>query len=229
MFCFFLSSALSTEEVRKELKSKYLKHTALSYKTARIQMYNDVDCQNDQLHLIYGGNSISWKCGGKSIPQSTVVNAEHIIPQSFFNSKSPMVSDLHHLISSPAKLNGKRSNFKYAEFSYDLCEFWCKDNDCSLTRPSNPDQYSCLSKKNQWMPRKDDRGEVARAVLYWFTVYDDKGVSMDRVGDLQTFINWANTYPPSDREVQRNKLVEKVQGNLNPYIVDPSLVDKAWP
>ncbi|EAX95448.1 secreted nuclease, putative [Trichomonas vaginalis G3] len=213
---------------RAELKKKYLNHNIYQYDDAKRYMYNNIDCQNGELHLIYGGNSIKWECGGTKIPSTTSVNAEHIVPESFFSKRLPMVSDLHHLISAPCKLNNKRGNYKFGNFSYDQVACWCINNDCTTNKPYNPDDYSCLSKSNHWMPRVSDRGEVARAVLYWFTMYDDKDVKMEQVGDLQTFINWAKTYPPSEHEINRNNLVNQYQGNVNPYIVDPSLVDPAW-
>ena len=191
-------------------------------------MYNNVDCDNNQIRLIYGGNTYKWKCGGHGIPDSTDVNAEHIVPQSLFNKRTPMVSDLHHLLSSPAKLNNRRSNFKFGNVNDDDCRYWCINNDCSTDKPSNPDEYSCLSVDHIWKPREADKGEVARAVLYFFTMYDNMGFGVSSVGNLKTFIDWSNNHPPSQAEIIRNQRINKSQGNSNPYVEDPSLVNKAW-
>ena len=229
MFLFLLSSGSCDEAFRKQLKAKYAKHKTMSYKNARIEMYNNVDCENNQIHLIYGGNTYSWKCHQKKIPSATYVNAEHIVPQSLFNKKTPYVSDLHHLLSSPSKLNNRRSNFKFGNVNDDDCRYWCIDNDCSTSRPSkNTEEYSCLSVNNIWKPRDADKGEVARAVLYFFTMYDELSFGVSSVGNLKTFIDWSNKYPPSAREIARNKAINQSQGNSNPYVEDPSLVNKAW-
>lgn len=228
MLPFLVSKVSCDAAYRKQLKAKYASHTAFSYKNARIQMYNNIDCKNNKMHLLYGGNEITWKCGGTSVPDSKIVNAEHVVPQSLFNSKTPMVSDLHHLFSSPAKLNNRRSNYKFGEFANSNCKYWCKDNECSTSTPSNPDEYSCLSNSNVWKPRNADKGEVARAVLYFFTMYDDQSFDISSVGDVKTFVSWANQYPPTSREKERNTLVNKIQGNSNPYIEDNANVNKAW-
>lgn len=189
-------------------------------------MYNIENCDGGKINLIYGGNTFDWKCGGSKIPSATYVNAEHTIPQSTFHEKTPMVSDLNHLFSSPAKLNNARSNYKFAQFDYSQAKKFCKDFDCQTTVPSNPDDYSVLSKSNTWMPRKDDRGQIARAVLYFYTMYDDYTIST--VGDVNTFKEWNRLYPPNSKELSRNEAINKTQGNRNPYIDDPSLADQAW-
>ena len=215
------------ETTKARLKRLYSDHKSFSYKQARIHMYNTIDCSNNQIRLIYGGNTYSWKCGQTSIPSANYVNAEHTVPQSTFDEKTPMVSDLHHLFSAPSKLNNKRSNYPFAQVDYSKCKSFCKDNECTTTVPSNPDDYSCLIEGNKWMPRKEDRGQIARAVLYFYTMYTD--YDMSDVGDLSTFKTWNKQYPPSQLEKTRNELINQTQGNRNPYIDDYTLVDEAFP
>ena len=215
------------ESTKSRLQREYKAHKVKSYDSARVDMYNTVDCSNNELFLVYGGNTFDWKCGGTKKPSSTYVNAEHVVPQSFFKSKTPMVSDLNHLFSAPAKLNNVRSNYKFAEFDYSECAQHCKDFECQSGAPSsNPDAYSCLSHSRTWMPRKEDRGRIARAVLYFFTMYDEYDISL--VGSAETFKKWNRQYAPDSIEKARNELVNKTQGNRNPYIDDPSLADEVF-
>lgn len=215
------------ETVKETLRRLYKDHKVVSYKQSRIIMYNQVDCEDGHINLIYGDNTYDWKCGGSSIPSATVVNAEHIVPQSFFGKKNPMVSDLHHLFSAPSKLNNRRSNYVFKQMDYDQCLEFCRDNSCSTTRPSNPDEYSCLGNdKKSWMPIKKDRGTVARAIFYFFTMYDD--VDISRVGDVNTFKQWNRDFPPSDADKLRNYNINMTQGNSNPYIEDYTLVEKVF-
>lgn len=227
-FCFYslTGHAKPQESVKDRLRRLYKDHTVWSYSDARTHMYNEVDCSGNQIRLLYGGNYYDWTCGGSTKPDSTYVNAEHVVPQSLFDSKTPMVSDLNHLYASPAKLNNVRSNYPYAEVSYDDCAQWCIDFACSTTRPSNPDDYSCLSKAKTWMPRKDDRGIVARAVFYFFTMYD--GIDIGVVGSVDTFKKWNAAYLPGEWERGRNERMNKTMGNRNPYIDDPSLAEQVF-
>lgn len=214
------------ETVRERLKRLYKDHTVRSYDQARVQMYNEVDCDNDELNLIYSGSNYNWKCHQTKKPSATDVNAEHIVPQSTFKSKTPMVSDLHHLLPAAAKLNNLRSNYNFTEVDYSECKQFCRGMKCSTQVPSDPDIYSCITKNKKWIPIKQDRGRVARAVLYFYTMYDEYPMS---VGELSLFKKWNNDYLPNDYEKMRNERINVSQGNRNPYIDDPSLVDQAFP
>ena len=215
-----------TESMKDKMRRLYKSHTIRSYTAARQIMYNEADCSNDKIFLIYGGNTFSWKCHGNSIPSADFVNAEHVVPQSSFQKNQPMVSDLHHLFSAPQPLNELRSNYPFSEFSYDQCYKFCQGQSCSTTRPSNPDDYSCLGLNPKlWMPRKADRGVIARAVLYFYTMYD---YDISTVGSLSTFLKWNKNYPPSSREVLRNNILNSTQGNRNPFIDHPELADQVF-
>jgi len=216
------------ETVRERLKRLYKDHTVMSYKNARIQVYNAIDCENNKLWLEYSSSRYDWTCGGTSIPSSTVVNAEHTIPQSTFDEKTPMVSDVHHLFAAPTKLNSARSNYPFGEWSYDDCKTWCHEQTCQNTKPSGDmTEWSCVrSSTTGFMPRAADRGRVARAIFYFYTMYDEYSIST--VGDVSTFKSWNKKYPPDSREIKRNEVANKTQGNRNPYVDDYTLVDQAW-
>ncbi|KAH0792278.1 secreted nuclease [Histomonas meleagridis] len=235
MFAFLLciinrpyaTNGLTGSALRAELKKKYASHTAYSYDTARVYMYNDVDCTDGEMFLMYSGTTYPWTCGKSSKPSATYVNCEHSVPQSFFNEKKPMVSDLHHLYPSAAKINNARSNYPFAEVDYSQCKKFCRDMECTTSVPSNPDEYSCLINGNKFMPRLADRGQLARGILYFYTMYDSYDIS--RVGDLNTFLKWNREHPPTDQELTRNDRINKTQGNRNPYVDDYTLADQAWP
>jgi endonuclease I len=214
------------ESTKDRLQRLYRDHTVWSYSEARTYMYNEVDCQSNQIRLIYGGNFYDWTCGGSNKPSGSIVNAEHVVPQSLFQSETPMVSDLHHLMSSPAKLNSMRANYKFDEVDYSDCTQFCRDYACSTQTPSDPDEYSCLSTAKTWMPRVADRGEIARAILYFFTMYDDYDITT--VGTVRVFKKWNSLYPPSAYEKGRNERINQTMGNRNPYIDDPTLVDQVF-
>lgn len=216
------------QTLKDQLKKLYLDHDDKDYKASRMRMYGHTDCEYGALRLIYDTEVFPFNCGEEIIPSATYVNAEHVVPQSSFGKNRPMVSDLHHLISSPAKINNARSNYKFGQFDYSECKKWCNDNLCTATAPSDDlkDQYSCLSQTNVFLPRLEDRGEVARAVLYFYTVYTDYAIST--VGDVETFKKWNRDYPPSAFEIARNNAINRTQGNRNPFIDDPSLADKVW-
>ncbi len=54
--------------------------------------------------------TFSQNCGNYST-EGDCWNREHSWPQSWFNSSSPMVSDLFHVYPTDGKVNGWRSNY----------------------------------------------------------------------------------------------------------------------
>ena len=237
MFAFFFAVSFSfrpvlekSETIKEKLRRLYLNHTVYTYRDSHYVMYNQADCRDGQIRLMYDTATYPWTCFSSKLPSQTVANTEHIVPQSFFKKQYPMVSDLHHLFSSPAKLNNVRGSLVFKEFDYSECGKWCHNQNCVEREdiPSNPDVYSCENKdKNAWMPRVDDRGIVARAVFYFVTMYD--GVPIEKLGDLATFKKWHNEYPPSEFEKVRNDRLNETQGNRNPFIDYPELVDQVFP
>lgn len=214
------------ETVRERLKRLYQDHKVHTDSKARTYMYNDVDCDNNQIVLIYSGTKYQWKCHQTIKPDGNILNAEHLIPQSTFGSKTPMVSDLHSLVPAASGLNNRRSNYNFTEVDYSQCKQFCRDMTCQTTMPEDPDSYSCLTNSKTWMPIKQDRGRIARAVFYFYTMYPQYPIS---VGDVNLFKRWNLEYPPSSFETLRNDRLNETQGNRNPYIDDPTLVDQAFP
>ena len=73
-------------------------------------------------------------------------------------------------------------------------------------------------------PRPKARGNIARAIFYMHTQY---GVSIEpELFDLLK--SWNRKDSPSAQEKIRNDRIEKLQGQRNPYIDDPSLVERLF-
>ena len=47
---------------------------------------------------------------------AATLNCEHVVPQSYFNEKEPMRSDLHHLFACDFKANNDRGNLAYGAY-----------------------------------------------------------------------------------------------------------------
>jgi deoxyribonuclease-1 len=66
-------------------------------------------------------------------------------------------------------------------------------------------------------PRPLARGNIARAILYMQERY---GLPLDPA-EREVLVRWNLEDPPSRQELNRNDLIERLQGNRNPYIDDP--------
>ena len=224
MILFILGLSEAAEKFRQELEAKYRDHRVTSYKKARWNLYSDVDCNHNQLFRVYS-TSHEFECHkSKAIPTTNISNAEHIVPQSFFKKHEPYVSDLHHLFASSQLENQIRSDNPFGEFPQSECEKWYYDAKEIKQQPENPENYNCISKSpTRWMPVKRDRGAIARAVLYFLTVYPE--VDAHSLENYTLLLKWNKEYPPDAREHYRNDMVNITQGNRNPYIDNPHFAD----
>ncbi len=67
------------------------------------------------------------------------------------------------------------------------------------------------------------KGEVARATLYFMMRYPEVKTPYNE-RSIEMFKQWSADDPPDDREMRRNREVQKIQGNRNPFIDHPEWV-----
>ncbi|MEZ4776275.1 MAG: endonuclease [Bacteroidia bacterium] len=202
-------------------------HTTLGYSTSRMYMYNYIDNQNNTITDVYGGFVQPWTYGGTGTNPAPI-NAEHTIPQSFFGSAEPMQSDIHHLFPALDIWNSTRSNYPFAEIDDNVTTKWMRNNVSQTTIPASLiEEYSEYANQ-QFEPREDHKGDCARAIFYFFTMYPTQAGPITSVADLNTLFQWHLQDPVSSKELSRNDGVETYQGNRNPYIDHPDWVSDAW-
>jgi hypothetical protein len=145
------------------------------------------------------------------------MNVEHIWPQSFFSKVLPMRSDMHHLMATFMHPNGVRGHLPFGE-----------------VRGGGDYSNSAGAKRGQGVfePPNFAKGRVARAMLYFYMRYSDRNISNGAFGEdfwnskLELLLKWNRQFPPTDWEKNRNDLVEKWQGNRNPFVDDHTLADQ---
>jgi endonuclease I len=222
-------SDLNGSSLRSWLKTNYYngKHSALGYTDARRKMYNYIDNKNNQIVGVYSGYTKSWSYGGTGTNPDPI-NCEHTVPQSFFGKAEPMKSDIHHLFPTYKNWNSIRSNYAFAEIDDNQTTRWMRNTSYQSSIPSsNIDEYSEYA-NNKFEPREDHKGNVARAVFYFYTMYPTQAGSITSVGNLNTLYQWHLDDPVDAAEIARNNAIEQYQGNRNPYIDQPNLVARAW-
>jgi len=147
--------------------------------------------------------------------EGKIYNCEHVVPQSWFDKKSTPRADLHHLFTCDIDCNSTRGNAVYFEFpDKDVKVF----PNCGLSDPSS----------NRFEPF-GGKGAVARAVLYFLLRYpgkvgDERGEYTSK--DLAMLKEWSRENPVSEYERHRNRAIQDKQGNRNPLIDFPELVEK---
>ncbi|MBI3926822.1 MAG: endonuclease [Armatimonadetes bacterium] len=141
-------------------------------------------------------------------------NAEHSVPQVYFDRNRVAKGDLHHLFTCERNTNSIRG---------------CRVYDEVDETPEN-------RLKGGWGPKALNRyepeagkGAVARATLYFLVRYPGK--LGDRPGeynksDVETLLRWSREDPVSLYEKHRNQAIAELQGNRNPFIDFPELAEK---
>lgn len=151
-----------------------------------------------------------------SVPNNTVINIEHTWPQSHFTNRfsdEMQKSDMHHLFPTDSQLNAIRGNNMFGEVSQDLADLKCPASRFGLGSAGTDEVFE---------PPQVHKGNVARA-LFYFSVRYDLGIDPREEVILR---KWHHEDPVDADEIKRNEAIYKAQGNRNPFIDFPELVEK---
>ncbi|RZJ51376.1 MAG: T9SS type A sorting domain-containing protein [Chryseobacterium sp.] len=193
-----------------------------------LDMYSENPSGTDPYNYSTGSTQ---RCGNYSA-EGDCYNREHIIPQSVFDEKSPMVSDAHFITPTDGKVNGMRSNYPHGTVS---SATYTSQNGSKLGS-SGVSGYS----GTVFEPINAFKGDIARMYFYFATRYENtvagysyamfNGTSNQvfTTAFLNLLLTWNAQDPVSAREIARNNAVYGRQGNRNPYIDHPEYVNQIW-
>lgn len=195
---------LRNDSLKKKLHDECAKHTAFEYKESRRLMYTQIDNRNGNLECVYTGKVISVPAG--KMPSNNEINCEHTWPQSK-GATGDAKTDIHHLFPADPDANGKRGSFPFGYV----------DNS-SIKWSVGGSKFD----GSVFEVRKQHRGNVARAMFYFSTVYE---MPLDAEQEA-TLRKWHKEDPVDANEIARNDAIEGLQHNRNPYIDHPEYVDQ---
>lgn len=231
-------STLTGEDLLDQVVADYKTTTVLEYGPARDILYGTIDVKNDSVGCIYTDHKIYLPSGvDPSIHlymggASDGINAEHSYPRSKGAREGNGFSDMHHLFPSRAAVNASRSNFPYADINDDQTTSWFYLNlNQSNTPGASIDLYS-ERRNGAFEPRESKKGDIARAVIYFYTMYTDEALAADPEffeAQRETLCRWHREDPVDVTEWERTFMIAEYQDDLpNPFILDSTLVDRAY-
>ncbi|WP_269236930.1 endonuclease [Flavobacterium flavigenum] len=195
-----------------------------------LDMYSENPNGNDPYNYSAGATQ---RCGSAGYSnEGDCYNREHIIPQSVFDEKAPMVSDAHFITPTDGKVNGVRSNYPHSVVATPTQT----SLNGSKLGASTTAGYSGLV----FEPIDEFKGDIARMYFYFATRYENTvaGYSYPMFNGtsnkvftpafLSQLIAWHNQDPVSAREIARNNAIYTRQNNRNPYIDHPEYVAAIW-
>lgn len=223
-----LDKTLHGDLLRKKLNSIITDNIALySYGDARYTLqYIDEDLNNPgYVYCMYDGDikDSTWIDG-------STWNREHVWCQSRMklnqetetvkNDDKDQRSDLHNLRAACQNINSAHGNKFY-------------DNSTSNYYFYPNVEKGTLGKNHKY--EGDHRGDTARILFYMYVRYLDldlkdeleNDTTLD-MGKLSVLLEWNKVDPVDKFEIQRNNRIYEYQGNRNPFIDYPTLVDNLF-
>ena len=159
-----------------------------------------------------GGNT--FYCETYFSKQSPILTVSHIYPVSWISKALDCRSQRSCLRSNKNYQNmvpvESIYHFKLKDSVFGELDDTTEANECNIKK-----SYHILE------PPKDMKGDVARIHFYMHKQYNLP------LSSSSFFLKaWSKEDPPSKEEIEKNRRIKEVQGNENPFITDPRLVDE---
>ena len=238
----------SGAELKTGLHNLLKKHTRIAYGSRNYNgactwtVFRKSDNRgNNMVWDMYSNNSYSFPSGSGA---AKGMNIEHSVPKSWwgdsnYDNTTPgypfqydATYDLHHLTPSDAKANSEKSNYPLGEVI--TVSF---DNGVSKVGTG----YANGKSTNLFEPADEYKGDFARMYFYFVTCYQDyewksQATTMFAQNSYPTLnayglsllLRWHRQDPVSQKEIDRNNAVYSFQGNRNPFIDYPNMVEYIW-
>lgn len=227
-------------ELRAALHNIIKNHTVVSYSNLLDAYWATDNRGNGKVWDIYSDNPNGNppylfdlgqdECGSYK-KEGDCYNREHLWPQSWFKEKSPMKSDLFHVLPTDGYVNNRRSNYPFGEVR---SATWTSRNGSKLGN-CNVSGYS----GTVFEPIDEYKGDIARAFFYMSTRYygEDSGWTTSGMTNkaeikdwaMDMLLTWNELDPVSQKEIDRNNVIyEDYQHNRNPFIDHPEYARMIW-
>ena len=231
-------------QLRASIRAAYRPSTLLSEADGKDRLYDTVDRATvggqDGVVGVYSGYFVPFDCVPSCDPSQDVyndgagINQEHTFPQAYLDGSGSASAerDLHQLFPTRVEVNGDRGDLPFAEIPDEQTNRWYRDDEL-LTSPPPPsarDAYSELRTNVSFEPREAHEGNVARAMFYVRTVYDDEADSTWFRAQMPTLYAWHILDPVDQDEYDRTFRVAQFEGGTpNPFVLDSTLIRRAFP
>jgi len=226
------------EELFESLNETYKPAFVLGFGPARDVMFAEIDSKNNVLTCVYTGHAITLDPNEDPTVSAYMdgspdgINTEHTWPQSKGAESGEAKSDMHHLYPTRSVVNSARGNDPFKEIPDGETDNWFYLNESSNTIPSSNINLYSEDVNLGFEPREDHKGNVARAMFYFYTMYRDEAVAASPdFFELQREVlcDWHWQDPVDEVEWERNqKIAVHQDGKVNPFILDCSLAARMY-
>jgi hypothetical protein len=224
---------LRGDSLTTELRKYYTPKTVLKYDEARTKLYIDIFLQNDSLECFYSGYKIPVPLGTNILSWTAKygIQTEHLFPRSLGSASMPALGDLHHLVPTRANINTLRRNAPFSEIPDVQTKYWIHKDKVITTIPGKEIHLYSESKSNAFEPMEMRKGDIARAMFYFYTFYRSEADIKSKTyfsTMLPDLCRWHRSDKIDSTEILRTLAIARIQSNVNPFIFDPSLVERCY-
>jgi endonuclease I len=226
-------------ELVDSLSQNYRPGVVLEYAHARDTLYTLLASDDDSLRCIYSGHTLYldptqdptqyvYQNGG-----TNGINAEHAYPQSKGATVGTFAhSDMHHLYPTRIAVNEVRGDKPFAEIPDAQTQKWYINNQVLTSIPVQHIEWYAESSSAAFEPRESVKGDIARSILYFYTVYQEQATNADpNFFSLQraTLCHWNEQDPADSAELKKTWRIAAYQdGKPNPFVLDCTLASRSW-
>lgn len=231
---------LSGQELIDSLGARFRPQTVLDYANSRDTLYARIlAVSDDSLRCIYSGHTLYldpaqdptqyiYQGGG-----TNGMNTEHAYPVAKGATQGTNAhSDMHHLYPTRILVNEARGDKPFREIPDNQTQKWFLNNQTLTSIPAQGIDSYAESSADGFEPKEASKGEIARSVFYFYTVYRNQANSADpNFFELQrqTLCQWDAMDPAGDEELQKTwKIAAYQDGKPNPFVLDCTLAHRSW-
>lgn len=226
------------DQLLQKIVEDYKPSVVLDYSNARDTMYRVIYNQNDTVYGVYTDYGLFLPEGVDpsvylySNGQNNGINAEHTYPRSKGAEDGNAKSDLHNLFPAKINVNSDRGSLPFNEINDNQTQNWYYNDIILHNIPqTNIDKYS--EQSNAFFePKESHKGNVARAMFYFFTMYNHEAIAADPSffeSQINVLCDWHFLDPVDSLEWVRTFEIGKYQDNKpNPFVLDCSLAARTY-
>ncbi|NBB89142.1 MAG: T9SS type A sorting domain-containing protein [Bacteroidetes bacterium] len=219
------------------VRQTYRPTDLMEYGEARDTLYKVVEAQNDSVRGIYTRHAVYLPPDEN--PRQAIfrngaadgINAEHTWPRSKGSRNNLGERDMHHLRPAKVSVNADRANFPFAKLRASEISTWYYRDEQTNVPPVDDSRYSKLGPE-LFEPRDAVKGDIARGMMYFYTVYRPEAVGADPAFfDLQRtdLCEWHLADPVDEAEWNRTyKVAQYQEDKPNPFVMDCTLAHRLY-
>ncbi len=224
-------------ELELAVRQTYRPTELMEYGEARDTLYKVIEARDDSVRGIYTEHAVYLPPDEN--PRQAIfkdgaadgINSEHTWPRSKGSRNNLGERDMHHLRPAKVSVNADRANFPFSNLrSSDISRWYYRDLEFT-SPPAEDELYSKLGPE-MFEPRDEVKGDIARGMMYFYTVYRAEAVSEDpNFFDIQreALCEWHLEDPVDEREWERTyKVAQYQEDKPNPFVLDCTLAYRMY-